>query len=332
MARFVPRDARVPRILVAADAVPARLKADEEARNMTLVLVRFDDWPEDSVFAHGRFEEALGPIGNIEGETVSILREFNVDSSEFPDEVCHCIVSTYAHASSLTRCCPCSLAQITEELPEVPAEGEWQIPEEEIAARRDLRTARIFSIDPPTARDLDDALSCVALDDGTFEVGVHIADVSFFVKPGTKLDEIAARRATTTYLVQRSYPMLPRLLCENLCSLSENQDRLAYSVVWTLDREGNILQEWFGRTVIHSCCKLAYGHAQAVIEDPAVDWEGNEFPRIYGEHTIDDVKKDILNLQAIAVNLRARRFEGGALRLDKPKLVCCFGWCLAHKC
>ena len=99
----------------------------------------------------------------------------------------------------------------------VNADGVWPIPADEISARRDLRQTQIFSIDPPTARDLDDALHYIDLPDGGCEVGVHIADVSYFMKAGTELDKIASRRATSTYLVDRCYPMLPRLLCENLC-------------------------------------------------------------------------------------------------------------------
>eukprot|EP00041_Stephanoeca_diplocostata_P030077 m.901067 g.901067 ORF g.901067 m.901067 type:complete len:183 (-) comp23686_c1_seq18:1717-2265(-) len=162
-----------------------------------------------------------------------------------------------------------------------------KIPEQELASRRDLREEQICSIDPLTARDLDDALHFTALENGDFEIGVHIADVSYFMKPGTKLDEIASRRATSTYLVNRCYPMLPRLLCENLCSLTEGEDRLAFSVIWRFNKDVQIIDEWFGRTVIRSCAKLAYQHAQAIIEDPELDWDKCNFPSIHGHHTYD---------------------------------------------
>ena len=144
----------------------------------------------------------------------------------------------------------------------------WTIPEEEVANRRDLRGYRIFSIDPATAKDLDDALHVTQLPDGRIELGVHIADVSYYVKPGNALDLEASMRATTVYLVQKSLPMLPRLLSENLCSLNPNEDRLAYSCIWYMDRKGNLTEDppWYGRTVIRSCCKLDYGLAQAMIE------------------------------------------------------------------
>lgn len=171
-----------------------------------------------------------------------------------------------------------------------------------------------------TARDLDDALSWKALDDGTFEVGVHIADVSYFMQPGTELDEIAARRSTTTYLVTHCHPMLPRLLCENLCSLAENVERLAFSVIWKFDKDLNIIDEWFGRTVIKSCVKLAYGNAKQVLDNPDIDWVEEAMPTVYGGHTPDTVKATILGLHSIARRMRSRRFANGSLRLDKVKV------------
>lgn len=116
--------------------------------------------------------------------------------------------------------------------------------------RRDFRGHRVFTIDPETARDLDDALHIVPNDDGTFEVGVHIADVSHFVKPNTALDREARKRATTVYLTQRAVPMLPQALSETLCSLTPGQDKLTFSVVFTLSPDGRILSTWFGKTVI----------------------------------------------------------------------------------
>jgi protein SSD1 len=118
------------------------------------------------------------------------------------------------------------------------------------AVRRDFRQQRVFTIDPETARDLDDALHIIAKDDGTFEVGVHIADVTHFVKPNTALDREARKRATTVYLVQRAVPMLPRALSETLCSLTPGQDKLTFSVVFTLTPDGRVLSTWFGKSII----------------------------------------------------------------------------------
>ncbi|KAJ1550441.1 hypothetical protein HK405_000588, partial [Cladochytrium tenue] len=136
---------------------------------------------------------------------------------------------------------------------------------------------------PTTAKDLDDALSIVPLEDGLVEVGVHIADVSYFVKPGTALDTEARRRATTVYLTQKSIPMLPRLLCEELCSLNPGVDRLAFSVTWKMDpKSAEIVgKPWFGRSIIRSCAKLSYDHAQRLIEGK--DWSGLPDVQLHGQ-------------------------------------------------
>uniref|UniRef100_A0AAY4A3D5 DIS3-like exonuclease 2 n=1 Tax=Denticeps clupeoides TaxID=299321 RepID=A0AAY4A3D5_9TELE len=252
-------------------------------------------WDTISIFTYGlmlRLAKTLGQAGEIEPETEGILIEYDVDFSEFSDQ---------------------ALACLPQALP-------WSIPPEELSKRRDLRKECIFTIDPTTARDLDDALSCKLLPDGNFEVGVHIADVSFFVEPGNALDFIASRRATSVYLVQKVIPMLPRLLCEELCSLNPLTDRLTISVIWNLTPEGKILSEWFGRSVIRSCVKLSYDHAQSMIEAPDKLFTANELPPCAPEHPIDEIHQAVLNLHAIAKCLRAQRFEGGALRLDQMKL------------
>uniref|UniRef100_A0A4W2EGQ5 DIS3-like exonuclease 2 n=1 Tax=Bos indicus x Bos taurus TaxID=30522 RepID=A0A4W2EGQ5_BOBOX len=179
----------------------------------------------------------------------------------------------------------------------------------------------IFTIDPSTARDLDDALSCKSLADGNFEVGVHIADVSYFVPEGSSLDKVAAERATSVYLVQKVVPMLPRLLCEELCSLNPMTDKLTFSVIWTLTPKGKILAEWFGRTIIRSCTKLSYEHAQSMIESPTRRIPERELPAISPEHTCDEVHRAVLNLHGVAKELRRQRFADGALRLDQLKLA-----------
>lgn len=131
-------------------------------------------------------------------------------------------------------------------LPPLP----FSIPAREFEVRQDLRETRIFTIDPLTAKDLDDALHITRKDNGTFEVGVHIADVSHFVKPNTALDREARKRATTVYLVQRAYPMLPPALSENVCSLAPGEDKLAFSVIFTMSPEARVLSTWFGKTII----------------------------------------------------------------------------------
>jgi protein SSD1 len=125
-----------------------------------------------------------------------------------------------------------------------------RISEREYEIRKDLRNERVFTIDPDSAKDLDDALSVKLNDDGTYDVGVHIADVSYFVKPNTALDRDARKRATSVYLVQRAVPMLPPNLSEQLCSLVPGQDRLAFSAVFTINKDARVIKKWFGKTVI----------------------------------------------------------------------------------
>lgn len=124
------------------------------------------------------------------------------------------------------------------------------IPEREYEIRKDLRQERIFTIDPKAAKDLDDALSVKMNDDGTYDVGVHVSDVSYFVKPNTALDRDARKRATSVYLVQRAVPMLPPTLSEEVCSLVPGVERLAFSAVFTMTTEGKVLNKWFGKTII----------------------------------------------------------------------------------
>uniref|UniRef100_A0A8C0BE11 RNB domain-containing protein n=1 Tax=Buteo japonicus TaxID=224669 RepID=A0A8C0BE11_9AVES len=155
---------------------------------------------------------------------------------------------------------------------------------------------------------------------GNFEVGVHIADVSYFVLEETALDKVASERATSVYLVQKVIPMLPKLLCEELCSLNPMQDRLTFSVMWKVTPEGKILDEWFGRTVICSCVKLSYDHAQSMIESPGKVFSPEELPPVSPQHSIAEIQQAVLNLHRIAQHLRKQRFIDGALRLDQLKL------------
>ncbi|XP_034744107.1 DIS3-like exonuclease 2 isoform X2 [Etheostoma cragini] len=291
-AMFSPVDHRVPRINVFLADCPEDFSSRPGDYSNTLFICRITSWAADSNFAEGQLAKTLGQAGEIEPETEGILIEYDVDFSEFSDEVLDCL----------------------------PKNLPWTIPPEEMRKRRDLRKECIFTIDPSTARDLDDALSCKQLPDGNFEVGVHIADVSYFVGEDSALDAIASQRATSVYMVQKVIPMLPRLLCEELCSLNPLTDRLTFSVIWKITPEGKILSEWFGRSVIRSCVKLSYDHAQSMIEAPEKMFSAEELPPADPEHPIDEIHQAVLNLHSIAKNLRAQRFSGGALRLDQLKL------------
>ncbi|XP_069583119.1 DIS3-like exonuclease 2 isoform X1 [Ranitomeya imitator] len=291
-ALFSPVDHRVPRIYVPHADCPADFLVRPQDFASTLFICRIIDWRADSNFAEGKLMKSLGQAGEIEPESEGILTEYGVDFSEFSNNVLQCL----------------------------PQNLPWTIPKEELEKRRDLRKECIFTIDPATARDLDDALSCKPLPDGTFEIGVHIADVSYFVDEGNALDLVASERATSVYLVQKVIPMLPRLLCEELCSLNPVADRLTFSVIWKVTPQGKILEEWFGRSVICSCVKLSYDHAQSMIERPDRLPDVQELPPVSPDHTVEEIQQAILNLHLIAKNLRRQRFKDGALRLDQLKL------------
>lgn len=209
----------------------------------------------------------------------------------------------------------------------------WDISDEEAVKRRDFRDYQIFSIDPYNARDLDDALHIRALDDArtTFEIGVHIADVTHFVEHNSLLDKEAQSRATSVYLPNRVLPMLPRILCEKLCSLQPQVDRLAFSVVWQMNIDGTLVEgaePWFGKSMIRSCCKLDYGSAQKMLDgtissDKLDEWEADRRP-IPGANpaiTNASVIQSVKDLWAIGENRRAMRFDTGAISLNDIKLV-----------
>uniref|UniRef100_A0AAQ5Y5J4 DIS3-like exonuclease 2 n=1 Tax=Amphiprion ocellaris TaxID=80972 RepID=A0AAQ5Y5J4_AMPOC len=279
-AMFSPVDHRVPRINVPLRDCPEDFRSRSGDYTNTLFICRITNWAADSNFAEGQLAKTLGQAGEIEPETEGILTEYDVDFSDFSNEDLKDLTSLFLM----------------------------------------FRTECIFTIDPATARDLDDALSCKQLPDGNFEVGVHIADVSYFVEQDNALDAVASQRATSVYMVQKVIPMLPRLLCEELCSLNPLTDRLTFSVIWKITPEGKILSEWFGRTVIRSCVKLSYDHAQSMIEAPEKLFSAEELPPVDPMHPIDEIHQAVLNLHSIAKNLRAQRFSGGALRLDQIKL------------
>ncbi|XP_026992572.2 DIS3-like exonuclease 2 [Tachysurus fulvidraco] len=292
-ALFSPSDHRVPRVNVPLSGCPADFPSRSNDYSNTLFICRITHWTPDSLFAQGQLMKSLGQAGVIEPETEAMLMEYDVEFSEFTDEVLECL----------------------------PQARPWTIPPDELKRRRDLRKECIFTIDPATARDLDDALSCKQLSDGNFEVGVHIADVSYFMEEGSALDYTASRRATSVYLIQKVIPMLPRLLCEELCSLNPQTDRLTFSVIWNLSPEGKILSEWVGRSVIRSCVKLSYDHAQSMIDSPTKVFGADELPPVSPEHSVHTILQAVLHLHTIATHLRAQRFRSGALRLDQMKLA-----------
>ncbi|ORX54610.1 RNB-domain-containing protein [Hesseltinella vesiculosa] len=284
---FKPTDKRVPLVAVHLKKAPEDFLADPASFAQDIYSVKLVRWPIDTQYPFGRVVSHVGKIGDVKVDEACILADNNILDAGFSKNALSC-------------------------LPTTP----WEIPNKQYKHRRDLRDYRVFSIDPATAKDLDDALHIIALDDHQFEVGVHIADVSYFVNRNTKLDAEARQRATSTYLVDRVIPMLPSLLCEQLCSLNPDVERLAFSVIWKMDDKGNIIDTWFGRTIIKSCAKLAYDDAQQVIDGHGLPAEA----KVSDRSLVSAIEKDILALHKLSVHMRKRRFENGALSMNSIKL------------
>ncbi|KAH8105861.1 RNB-domain-containing protein [Cristinia sonorae] len=284
---FKPTDKRVPLIAIPTEQAPPDFVQNSEAYANKLFVACIKRHPISSLHPFGTLVEELGPIGDIEVETSALLKDCNFPTEDFTENVLKC-------------------------LPPIP----WTIPEREFEVRKDLRSERVFSIDPESAKDLDDAVSVKANDDGTYEVSVHVADVSFFVKPNTALDRDARKRATSVYLVQRAVPMLPPALSEQLCSLLPGEERLAFTVIFTMTKSAKVTQKWFGRTIIKSAAKLTYKDAQSVIEGKTLGDIA-----VAPEHSAADIAHDIKILHDLAQQLRTRRFESGALSSESPKIT-----------
>ena len=195
------------------------------------------------------------------------------------------------------------------------------IDEKEILRRRDMRDVLTFTIDPADAKDFDDAISFADNGDGTYQIGVHIADVSFYVKPGTKTDEDAYKRGTSVYLVDRVIPMLPEELCNDKCSLRPGEEKLCMSVIFTMDDEAKVLKFKICRTVIRSDARLDYDQAQAIIESQ--NQTDDTLTRENREGGISDLNAGLMlsitTLNRLAAKLRAERIANGALTIEQEE-------------
>jgi ribonuclease R len=249
-------------------AVDFYIKGEHDAIHDQKVLVELIDWEPGTKSPKAKIVEILGNSGDNNTEMNSIMYEYGLPNN-FP-------LMVEAEAELI----------------------DFTISESEISNRRDLRNITTFTIDPVDAKDFDDALSVNILDDNTVEVGIHIADVSHYVKEGGIIDEEAIKRATSVYLVDRCVPMLPERLSNGVCSLRPNEDKLCFSVIVKLDSEGKLLDKWFGKTIIHSDRRYSYEEAQEIIE-------GKE----------GDFKTEILLLDTIAKKMRKQRISDGSIEI-----------------
>jgi len=253
---------------------------------------------------------------NVQDETKALLVENEVDHGPFPPAVLKDVETSVQSGRFVDN---------------TTGDMGWKPTQEMYKGRRDYRKQRIFTIDPTTAKDLDDALHITPLPDGRVEIGVHIADVSHFIEENSAVDEEALKRATTVYLVNDVIPMLPRPLCEIACSLNENVERLAFSCVWKMNLDGTLPKKgdiWYGRTVIKSCSRLDYATAQNIIDKKVANGEQQVDEKYWpksrqptGGHTIDEVAADVRLMHKVAMARRALRFENGALALNGIKLA-----------
>ena len=243
------------------------------AKNGQKVVVHLVDWPENSGNPFGEIIRVLGNPGenDVEMESILLAHDYPI---EFPKEV------------------------------EKEAEKiEDRIQKAEVKKRKDYRDIFTITIDPADAKDFDDAISLRKLDNGHWEVGVHIADVSHYVRPGSAIDEEAYNRGTSVYLVDRTIPMLPEKLCNNVCSLRPDEEKLTFSAVFEMDDDAHVLNHWIGKTIIKSCRRYAYEEVQAMIE-------GGE----------GDYKDEILTFHHLATKLRERRMAQGSLNFHSEEV------------
>jgi len=260
---LTPDDFRMyRRILIPKDNLNGAQKGDK-------IFVAITKWDNPEHDPLGEVKRVLGKPDEHNTEMEAIVLERGFDTS-FPEEV---------HVAA-------------EAIP-------LEIPPEEIANRRDFRDTLTFTIDPKDAKDFDDALSWKKLENGNIEIGVHIADVSHYVTPGSTLDKEALTRGTSVYLVDRTIPMLPERLSNGICSLVPNQDRLTFAAVFTMNDRAEIVDEWFGRTIIHSAHRFTYESAQEVIDSKS------------GHHV-----EALLSLDTLAKIIRKKRMDAGAIAFE----------------
>jgi ribonuclease R/exosome complex exonuclease DIS3/RRP44 len=260
------------------------------AEHGDVVLVNLEDWPKKADSPFGSVIKILGKPGEHNTEIHAILAEYGLPS-DFPIEV-------EAEANKI----------------------DTSITEEEIKKRRDLRDVLTFTIDPKDAKDFDDALSFKILDNGNYEIGVHIADVSHYLQEGTLLDEEAYNRATSVYLVDRVVPMLPEVLSNFACSLRPHEEKYTFSAIFQLNNKAEVVDTWFGRTVIFSDQRFAYEEAQNIIETKSniipteISITGSEY--IVPKPIVDAT----LKLDELAKILRKKRMAAGAISFDKVEV------------
>ena len=265
---FFPTDRKISPILI-------RTSQRERFLGQRIV-VTMDSWPSYSPYPLGHYVETIGPAGSKDVETEVLLQQFKIAHEPFP--------------AAVLACLPPNDYKVK------------MVPE-----RLDLRHLPVLSIDPPGCKDIDDALHCIVLPNGNYQVGVSIADVTHYVSAGSAMDLEAANRSTSTYLVNKRLDMLPALLTTDLCSLRANVDRYAFSVIWEVTPDADIVNVDFKKSVIHSIAALTYQQAQSFIDQP-------------DDHSDDPQVGAVKRLASLARKFRKKRIDAGALTLASPEV------------
>eukprot|EP00923_Selenidium_pygospionis_P020960 GHVN01036138.1.p1 GENE.GHVN01036138.1~~GHVN01036138.1.p1 ORF type:complete len:1014 (+),score=222.12 GHVN01036138.1:311-3352(+) len=298
----LPLDKRMPHLLIPTrELTKLGFPVPGHLPNGTYFEASIDNWKETDSLPQGVLLRVLGKIGETEAEEVAAMTENTLAS----------------HMEAFSQFAENEAMEIVEK-----TAREF---EDEVQRRHDLRGRRIFTIDPSTARDLDDAVGVTATDEANvYEVSVSIADVSHFVTPGSHIDQTASERCTTVYLPRLCYPMLPRSLCDELCSLHPESDKFCMTVMFDVDaKSGEVKNDpKFCKSVIRSCCRFSYGQVQAILEekvDPDAHW-----PKIFDGHSRDALLADLRVLEELTTSMRKRRFSSGGLELNNPKVCIVF--------
>ncbi|XP_006565708.1 DIS3-like exonuclease 2 isoform X2 [Apis mellifera] len=284
---FYPRDHRVPLVKINRESLQ-QFAVCPSSYEDTLYLVVITDWIKPK-FAVGKIEKIVGNIGDIRTESNAILLEYDLDVTPYSPDIIKGLPSS-----------------------------DYILTENDLRDREDWRQECIFTIDPDAAVDLDDSVSCKILENENYEIGVHISDVTHYMEFLSPLDIQVSKRATTIYMTDNVYHMLPKQLCQ-ICSLSPGQDKLAFSVIWEITRNAEIVKYRFAKTIIRSCCQMSYYHAQKFIENPKNNWP-DDFLSINGNFNFNDLSIKVNILHNLAIQMRKKRFQNGALQIDQPKL------------
>ncbi|CAO3569283.1 unnamed protein product [Mortierella alpina] len=265
---------------------------DAKALANQRIVVRIDSWPVNSQYPNGHYVRSIGPTHDLNTEISAILIEHGISVSQ----------TTQGFSEGSLK-----------EMPINSVERPWTPEPAELSRRRDLRRHIVFSIDPPNCQDIDDAISIREIGNGQLEFGVHIADVSYFVKENSLTDLEARERGTTVYLSDRRFDMLPKVLSEQVCSLRHHVDRYAMSVMWTLDADANVVDTWFGRTVIRSACEMEYEQAQGLLD-------GKDVVPGLDAKVCKQLKPAVVLLAKTMRKVRARRMAKGGLELESSEV------------